>query len=460
MRTNILLNTDSYKLSHPMQYGEGVTHVGSYVESRGGRYGSTVFFGLQYWLKEYLGLPFIQADINEAAAFAQAHGEPFPKAEWEVILKRYGGYMPVKIRAVAEGSVVPTHNALAIIESTDPDFPWIVSWLETSLLRAIWYPTTVATKSYYCKKVLLEALIKSSDDPAGELPFKLHDFGARGASSHESAAIGGAAHLVNFKGSDTIEGVRLANHYYNEAISGFSIPASEHSTMTIRGREGELGQMRRMIQQFGKPGATLACVSDSYDLFHAVEHFWCDELLEDVKASGATVVIRPDSGDPSEVNLKLLQILERKVGMRTNMKGYKVLPAYFRLIQGDGNDNEESIAKVLHTLMQHGYSASNIAFGMGGGLLQKVDRDTQKFALKCSEATINGQEVEVYKDPITDPGKKSKRGRLDLVFRDGQFKTVSGDQGDSVLHTVYENGKMGKTYTLAEVRKNAEKGMF
>jgi nicotinamide phosphoribosyltransferase len=151
--------------------------------------------------------------------------------------------------------------------------------------------------------------------------------------------------------------------------------------------------------------------------------------------------------------------MERKIGTPKNMKGYKVLPKYFRLIQGDGNKNEDSIREVLHALLSNGYSASNIAFGMGGGLLQQVDRDTQRFAYKCSAATVNGQEIKVFKDPITDKGKRSKAGRLDLVFREHQFQTVEGQQRDSVLVPVFENGKILKEYTLDEVRKTSEKSL-
>lgn len=460
MRNNLILSTDSYKMSHPFGYPNGLTHVFAYVESRGGYYGETVFFGLQYTLKEYLTTTITKEDVEEASSFATAHGEPFPTEGWMRIVEVHNGFLPLRIRAVPEGTVVPVGNILVAIENTDSKLPWLVSWMETMLLRAVWFPSTVATKSYFGKKEILTALKKSSNDPMNELYFKLHDFGARGVSSRESAGIGGMAHLVNFKGSDTIEGVRFANHYYNEPMSAFSIPAAEHSTMTIKGRDGELSQMRRMLEQFAKPGATLACVSDSYDIFNAVENYWGDVLHNEVRNSGATVVIRPDSGDPSEVNLKLLQILERKVGMSTNLKGYKVLPPYFRLIQGDGNDDEISLRKVLNTLMTNGYSASNIAFGMGGGLLQKVDRDTQKFAMKASQAVIDNEVIDVFKDPITDPGKKSKRGRLDLVLRDGQYQTVQGDQPDSVLIPVYENGRLLRDFSLAEVRKNAEASLL
>lgn len=458
---NVILNTDSYKPSHSVQLPPGTTASYSYVESRGGHYGSTLFFGLQAFLKEYLMGPVLDLEqINEAEAFLKMHGEPFNRAGWIGILDRHGGALPVRIKAVAEGSVVPTQNVLVSVESTDPEAAWLPSYLETAILRAIWYPTTVATKSFYCKKTIARYLNQTADDPRGELPFKLHDFGARGVSSQESAGIGGMAHLANFKGSDTIEGVRYANHYYgtSDGMAAFSIPAAEHSTITSWGREREVDAYRNMLTQFARPGALVAVVSDSYDIFHAVENIWGEELRGEVERSGATVVIRPDSGNPPEVILKLLQILERKIGMVKNTRGYKLLPKHFRLIQGDGIDDENSINDILLVMEANGFSASNIAFGMGGGLLQQVNRDTQKFAMKCSEVTVDGKAVPVFKNPVTDSGKTSKKGRLALVTDEiGKFSTIPGPVATDKLATVFEDGKLLKTFTLDEVRATSER---
>jgi nicotinamide phosphoribosyltransferase len=332
-------------------------------------------------------------------------------------------------------------------------------WMETKLMR-LWYPITVATQSFFIKRKIMEALRQSANDPMGEIGFKLHDFGSRGVSSRESAGIGGMAHLVNFMGSDTCEGVGFANHYYNEKMAGFSIPAAEHSTITSWGKEHELDAFRNMLTQFGQPGKLVACVSDSYDLWKAIETYWCDELHEEVKASGATLVIRPDSGNPTEIILKVMQTLERKLGMSKNTKGYKLLPPYFRVIQGDGV-NEDSIVDILSTIMAHGYSASNLAFGMGGALLQQVNRDTQRFAMKCSQITVNGETVDVWKDPVTDPGKTSKKGRLDLVMQDGKYRTIATSKLDgelnSQLELVYDHGMYLRDYTLANVRERANR---
>jgi nicotinamide phosphoribosyltransferase len=457
MFDNPILNTDSYKASHWLQYPPGTTGVFSYVESRGGRYDRTLFFGLQAILKTQLAQPVTHAMVDEAAALLAAHGEPFNESGWRRIVDVHGGRLPVRIRAVPEGSVVPTHQALMTIENTDPECFWLPSYLETLLLR-VWYPTTVATISWHVKRTIEAALEKTSDNAAAELPFKLHDFGARGVSSRESAALGGLAHLVNFQGSDTLSAVLAGRAWYHEPMAAFSIPAAEHSTITSWGRESEVEAYRNMLTRFGKPGALFSVVSDSYDLFHAVRDLWGGALRQAVIDSGATLVVRPDSGDPVSIVAETLRLLDQTFGATVNAKGYKVLN-HVRVIQGDGV-NPVSIAAILERIVADGFSAENLAFGMGGGLLQQLDRDTQKFALKTSAAKVDGRWIGVSKDPATDPGKRSKAGRLALlVDAAGAYRTAAFAEGQApepgwrdAMVTVWENGDLLVDYTLAEVR--------
>jgi nicotinamide phosphoribosyltransferase len=350
---------------------------------------------------------------------------------------------------------------LATIENTDPECFWLTTWLETALLRAIWYPTAVATQSWHIRHLILNYLEKTGDPSL--IDFKLHDFGARGVSSLESAGIGGAAHLVNFMGTDTISGVLHAREFYGAGVAGFSIPAAEHSTITSWGRDGEVKAYENMVSHFAKPGGIVAVVSDSYDIYNAASNLWGGALRQRVIDSGATIVIRPDSGDPVEVNSRLVEILGEKFGCTVNSKGYKVLN-HVRVIQGDGI-NYKSISNILFALTQMGYSADNIAFGMGGGLLGKPQRDDQKFAMKASSVRINGEWIPIAKDPVTDPGKKSKTGRVTL-WRSGSEWVSSVERptgwsdravGDfrEVLQTVYVDGKLVKEVTFEEVRANS-----
>ena len=197
MNRNAILNVDSYKTSHYLQYPPGTTQVSSYIEARGGQFEKVVFFGLQMFIKEYLTTPIAAADIDEAKVILEAHGVPFNEAGWRYILEQHNGYLPIEIQAVPEGTVLPVQNVMAQVINTDPNCAWLTSYVETALLRAVWYPTTVATQSRYCKHII-QAYLEATADSTEGLPFKLHDFGARGVSSEESAAIGGAAHLVNF----------------------------------------------------------------------------------------------------------------------------------------------------------------------------------------------------------------------------------------------------------------------
>jgi nicotinamide phosphoribosyltransferase len=458
---NRIIDTDSYKASHFLQYPPKTEFVHSYLESRGSErdWKHTVFFGLQYVLKRYFTEKFTQEMVEEAREVITAHGEPFNYEGWTNLIKKHGGRMPLRVRAVPEGSVIPLRNVLMTVENTDAEFYWLTSWFETQLMR-IWYPCTVSTQSYHIKKDVYRFLQETSADADAEIAFKVHDFGSRGVSSQETAAIGGAAHLVNFMGTDTMSALLIHREFYGAEMAGFSIPAAEHSTITSWGRENEAEAYRNMLKQFAKPSSLVAVVSDSWNIYEAVEKIWGEQLRQEVIDSGATIVIRPDSGEPIEVVSKVAQILGEKFGTETNSKGYKVLKNV-RIIQGDGV-NEQSIHAILERLKSEGFSASNIAFGIGGALLQKIDRDTLKFAYKCSAIVANGKLIEVYKQPITDAGKNSKRGRLDLIKdENGEYQTVklkSSDQRkaeNSQMRTIFENGEMLVDDTLDAIRQRA-----
>ena len=459
MTDNLLLMTDSYKVSHYMQYPDHTEFVSSYIESRGGKWDKTVFFGLQMFIKKYLLDPITLEDIDEAAMVWEAHGEPFNREGWMHILNNHDGYLPIEIEALPEGTIINTRECLVQLVNTDRHVPWLTSFMETALLRAIWYPTTVATNSYACKTLIWDVLERTADDPASELPFKMHDFGARGVSSAESAAIGGAAHLVNFVGTDNIEGCMAARKYYGEHMAGFSIPASEHSTITSWGSKNEVKAFENMIDKYGKPGAIFACVSDSYDIYAACSDLWGTKLKNKLINSGSTLVVRPDSGDPVMVPVDCIELLMQAFGETINSKGYRVLPDYVRVIQGDGID-VDTVSEIYAEMIKRNLSASNIAFGQGGGLLQQLNRDTLKFAMKCSAIKINGTWNDVYKDPITDQGKQSKRGRLAVVKVDGEFTTVAKTAYpvvDNEMQIVFRNGRLLVNDTFAAIRERANK---
>lgn len=446
---NIITQTDSYKVSHFLQYPPGTETVFSYLESRtGSRYSESIFFGLGYILAKYLeGVVVTKEKIEEAKELFANHFGPdfvFNEKGWQHIIDKHGGMLPVEIRAVPEGTVVPESNVMLTIRNTDPQVPWLTNYLETLLVQ-IWYPITVCTQSNTIRKLILSYL-NANGDP-NLVDFKLHDFGFRGVSSTESAGIGGCAHLVNFKGTDTMEALVIAKKYYNESAAGFSIPAAEHSTITTW--KNEIDAFDNMLNQY--PNGLVAVVSDSYDIFRACKEYWGNILKEKVLARNGVLVIRPDSGDPVETVFKVMQILSEQFECSVNEKGFKVLDPHIRIIQSDGVDIE-SINGILYNLHTNGYSADNIAFGMGGALLQKLNRDTQRFAMKCSAIQINGEWHDVFKHPTTDNTKNSKAGRLKLTTEG--TKRIE-EAGEDLMVTCFKDGVILKKYTLEEVRNSA-----
>lgn len=465
---NILLLADAYKYSHHKLYYPGTTKIYSYLESRGGQFDETVFFGLQYILKHYLEGQVITTEKIDAAAglLQQVFGrdDVFDRSKFDYIVEKHGGKLPVRIKAVSEGTPVPVNNVLVTIENTDPACFWLTNFLET-LLMQVWYPCTVATVSRAIRKITTEYFQETASESAmASIDFILNDFGFRGVSSVESAGIGGAAHLLNFSGSDNIMASVLAQRYYGATkIYGLSVPATEHSICTLLGEEGEMEVFKHILKTF--PNGAVACVSDSFDIFRACSEYWGTELKDLVLSRDGVLVIRPDSGDPVFTLLKVFAILMDKFGYTINKKGYKVLPPQVRVLQGDGV-TVDMIRFIYSALKINGISAENLVLGMGGALLQKVDRDTQQFAFKCSYAEVNGEATDVQKHPIeidshgrlVESFKRSKAGQLKLILTDGVYQTVRKElepEQEDQLVTVFENGELLNEVGFEEARERA-----
>jgi nicotinamide phosphoribosyltransferase len=479
---NLILCSDAYKYSHHKFYGSSMTKMISYLESRGGKFSETVFVGLNVILKKYLeGIAITKEEVDEAYEYlGTKHGvfgreDVFDRTKFDYIVDNYGGRLPIRIKAVPEGTVVGTKNVLMTIESLDENCAWLTNLLETLLLQ-VWYPITVATLSREVRKVVTNAFKNSTDYDNNLINFLidyvLNDFGFRGVSSVESAGIGGLGHLVNFRGSDNIMASKYIIENYNTlTVFGQSIPATEHSIMTLRGEEGELELMKRVLTLY--PTGIVACVSDSYNIFRACKHYWGGELkdliLSRPSEPGNQLVIRPDSGHVLNTLKEVFDILFEAFGYTVNSKGYKVLPPQVRVIQGDGV-NLDSIIDIYALLEKEKISPENLALGMGGKLLQAgIDRDTQNFATKACFAILDGEEVNVQKNPtemdenglITRSFKKSKSGKLKLVKTETGYTTLtSNDVGFETakdeLVEVFNTGVITTEWTFEEIRERAK----
>lgn len=458
-QNNIILATDSYKLNHWNQYPHGTEGVYSYFESRvGAEYPETVFFGLQPILRKLEGVVVTRDDNTEAAALAKAHfghAGLFNVRGWAHVINEHGGRLPLRIKAVPEGTPVPTGNVLMTVENTDPACYWLTNAVE-SLLTHVWYPSTVASRSRFVKKMLAEKLTAAGASLDG-LPFMLHDFGYRGATSDEAAAIGGAGHLVNFVGTDTLPAMLLAVSEYKAELDtlAFSVPATEHSVMTSFGRDGEGQVVDQLLEEY--PAGILSVVADSYDIYEfakAVGSTYKDRIL----ARDGVFVVRPDSvtqqhPTPDLLTAYLLEQLWADFGGTETSKGFRVLDSHVRVLWGDGID-AHGIEKIINRAMLQGFSPENLVFGMGGGLLQKLNRDTQRFAFKSSAQKRNGIWHNVQKTPL-DATKASKPGRLSLVNVMGDYATVPETDFEDCLQTVFENGKLLNLTSFDEVRARA-----
>jgi nicotinamide phosphoribosyltransferase len=459
--TNIVLATDSYKLTHHAMYPEGTEFVYSYFESRkGSKWDHTVFFGLQHLLQTYLAdVVVYPSDVREAADLAEAHfgdASMFNKEGWLHVAYAHNGRLPLRIKAVPEGTVVPVGNVLMTVENTCPKCFWLTNFVE-SLLTHIWYPSTVATLSHSVKQMMADFLRRTSDSPEA-INFMLHDFGYRGATTHEAAAIGGAAHLINFMGTDTLPAMQLLMKHYSAdpASLAFSVPASEHSVMTATGRTGEYDVLDQLLRNY--PSGILSVVADSYDIYA-----FTDEVIrrkDQILARDGRFVLRPDSvteqhETPARLTINLVRRLWDGFGGTLNSKGFKVLNDQVRVLWGDGID-PEGIYLILDVLEGAGFSAENMVFGMGGGLLQKVNRDTQRFAFKSSAQYRNGEWHDVQKMPL-DTSKASKAGRLKLIHNEtGGFLTVRVEEpGHDFLDEVFLNGQVMRTQSLDDIRTRA-----
>lgn len=458
--SNIMKLTDSYKQSHWKQYPPGTQTVFSYFESRGGKWDRVTFFGLQYFIKQYLeGEVVTQEKIDAAERTVNRHmGEgTFNREGWEYILRVHKGRLPVRIRAVPEGSIIPGRHVMMTIENTDPACFWLTNFLETLLVQ-VWYPCTVATQSREMKQIIYDSLVETGDE--NNIDFKLHDFGFRGVSSVETAGIGGCAHLLYFKGTDTMPALEVAEECYGCDMAGYSVPASEHSTITSWGKDHEADAMANMLDRY--PTGLVACVSDSYDIYGACRDIWGTKLRDRILNRDGVLVVRPDSGYPPDVVCNVFDILYEKFGGQRNSKGYRVLDPHIRVIQGDGIDFDMLQSILIQTKYKN-WSTDNLTFGSGGGLLQKHNRDTLKFAFKCSAMMKYGEWYDVYKDPVTDQGKESKKGRLELVRYRGahgigyvtQKDTDPMLGGENVLRTVFFNGQVIREYKFDDIRTTA-----
>jgi nicotinamide phosphoribosyltransferase len=485
-QTNPMFNTDGYKLDHRRQYPQGTEFVYSNWTARGSRIegvDKVIFVGLQSAIQKRLMKDFelfFSRDVDEVCAEYQnmldTYLGPTDIGTDHIRALHSLGYIPLEFKALPEGTEVPLRVPMFTVENTLPEFFWLTNYFETVLSAELWMPMTSATNAARVRR-LLNSWATKTGEPLDGVGFQGHDFSMRGMAGLDAARLSGLGHLVAFTGTETVPVLEYIDHYYptNEFIAG-TVPATEHSVMCAGGNENERETFQRLMNLY--PSGILSVVSDTWDFWNVLT-VELPALKDQIMARDGKLVVRPDSGDPADIicgtirealspehthlaaEKGAIELLWDEFGGTVNEAGYKVLDSHVGLIYGDAM-NFDRITDICQRLEAKGFASTNVVFGLGSFGYQYQTRDTFGFAMKATNVVINGEEKAIFKDPKTDNGlKKSLKGRISVVRRRGTNNLIAMDEAndaemaESLLETVWKDGKFVKRLSFDEVRRNA-----
>lgn len=484
-RMNPLFICDGYKLDHRRQYPEGTELVYSNWTPRSTRMlgvTSVVFFGLQYFLQEYLGRRFqvgffgrpLDEVLEEYTDFCYEYLGPNAVGVEHIEALHKLGYLPLEFRALPEGSHVPIGVPALTVHNTLPEFFWLTNYIETMMSMVLWKPLTSATTAREMRK-LLES--KGTGDPAF-IDYQGHDFSMRGMSGLEDACLSGAGHLLFFKGTDTIPAIRFVREYYtlpSASTVGVSVPATEHSVVCAGGEDNELGTLSRLLDIY--PRGIVSYVSDTWNLWDVLTVI-LPKLKDKIMARDGKLVIRPDSGDPVKIicgdpdspnifeQLGVVSLLHHVFGGAVNSGSELItLDSHVGVIYGDSINLERAEA-IIKGLAAKGFASDNIVFGIGSFTYEYVTRDTHGLAMKATYAEINGERHDLFKKPVTDNGSKFSACGLLAVLHDGAGHRVLVQRAEpealfeSELETVWVNGTFIRWQSFDDIRHVARGEMW
>ena len=491
MTISPILLKDGYKVGHKFQYPAGTTLVYSNLtprKSRSADVDEILFFGLQYFVKEYLIRQFDEEFFQlpkEEVVKAYARRMDFYLGKDSISYDHIAalhdlGYLPLEIKALPEGSMVPMRVPIFTIKNTLPKFFWLTNMLETVLSAVLWKPSTSATTAFEYLRTFTRYARETVGDDLGFIPWQGHDFSFRGMSGIEDAVMSGAGHLLSFSGTDTIPAIDFLERYYQadceKELIGGSVPATEHSVMCMGTQDGEIKTFERLIKDI-YPSGIISIVSDTWDFWQVITEF-LPELKEQILKRDGKVVIRPDSGDPvkiivgdesapagSPVFKGAIECMWETFGGTITSRGYKLLDGHIGLIYGDSITTERQLA-ILEGLKRKGFASYNVVLGIGSYTYEYVTRDTFGFAMKATYGEVNGVGRDIFKDPKTDDGtKKSAKGLMQVYRNPATGKLALKDQctweeeGQGELKTVFKNGKLMIDWTLAEIRQRVRENL-
>ncbi|MGF1769046.1 nicotinate phosphoribosyltransferase [Enterovibrio makurazakiensis] len=517
------MQKDVYKEFHSRAYHPDVTEVYANYTSRSGKLSNVencdkvAFVGLQYFIKSYLEEEW-NAFFNTEKAVAVANHKRIMSAMlgYSVDVKYLEdlhdlGYLPLRIKALPEGTLVPYLVPPMTIVNTKEGFQWLTNMIETVLSCENWPIQTSTTTSVAYLSVFKEFAEKTGL-PMDFVPFQGHDFSFRGMFGKQAAAMSGFGHLASgLVGTDTIPAVLFAEKYYganvDQELVGCSVDATEHSVTCSWIMEGEIEFFRYLMRE-QSPKGILSVVSDTWDFWTLVTDY-LPQLKEEILQRDGALVIRPDSGDPvkiltgfsvspvsdyaelfdnqnaaeqeairegyeaycwnskyygceeeSRVELEacevkgLIECLWDIFGGTVTDKGFKLLDEHIGAIYGDAITLPRQ-RQILQRLMDKGF-ASKVVLGIGSYSYQYVTRDTHGSAVKATSVVKNDERVAIFKDPKTDSKKKSAKGLLKVERSNGELVLIDdvseSEEKEGLLEVVFEDGKLIKETTLAEIR--------
>ena len=488
---NPLLLTDGYKCGHREQYPKGTTLVYSNFTPRSNKYApkgcdKVVSFGQQMVMQqiheafqtEFFSKPKAEVCGEMKRELSMYLNTDYDVSHFEALHDL--GYLPIHVKALPEGTLVPIKVPVLTIYNDHPDFYWVTNYLETILSNLLWKPMTSATIAHQYRKVLTKWQEKTDAEKGWFIDWQGHDFSMRGMDSVDAVISSGLGHLTSFLGSDSLPTIYGARKFYGATgIVCGSVNATEHSVMCAGGKEDEVETFRRLLNTY--PTGILSVVSDTWNLWDVcTKHIVT--LKEEIMARYGKLVIRPDSGDPVDIlcgvgydvhinpyrtNRPDYSIEERKgvvellwdvFGGTVNAQGYKVLDSHIGAIYGDSITIDRA-DEICRRLEAKGFASTNVVLGIGSFTYQYNTRDTFGFAMKATYVEVNGEAREIFKDPITDDGtKKSATGLLSVHNHDGENVLIDRctweDECEGSLETIYQDGEFFNTTTLDEIREN------
>jgi nicotinamide phosphoribosyltransferase len=392
------------------------------------------------------------------------------------------GYLPLQIRSLTEGTESAIKVPVLFLYNTNEKFAWLTNYVETIISNMLWQPLTSATNVLLMRRIVNQAVEATDIGNIGFTQFMLHDFSMRGLTGLDAAIGSGMAFMAVSKGSDNLPAIKAAQHYYDETgVISYSIRATEHSQMTAGGIEGEFQIFKDLIEKF--PEGNMGLVSDSFDLWRVLTDY-LPKLKVEIMSRKGTVVIRPDSGNPTDIicgndnngsyrdksgfiksknNINeskgVIELLWDTFGGTINEQGYKVLDPHIGMIYGEAI-NQDNIKDIFARLEAKGFAATNCVFGQGSYSVQYVTRDTWGMAIKCIAQQRSGKLVEIFKDPITDDGMKKSAKGLTVVYKNAEGAYYLKDQAsleevnsdENELKVIFQDGVFFNKTTITEIR--------